>query len=121
MTVSFPEPTMIACNDVELEVYQAGEGGIPVVLAHGWPEHAYSWRYQVPALVEAGYHVIVPNQRGYGASSQPEAVEAYDASGRERPRSCHRYDTPRRDRDIQTAWRCPEVRYRPAHRDDYSG
>lgn len=78
MTVSFPEPKMIACNDVELEVFQAGEGGIPVVLAHGWPEHAYSWRYQIPALVEAGYHVIVPNQRGYGRSSQPEEVEAYD-------------------------------------------
>jgi pimeloyl-ACP methyl ester carboxylesterase len=50
-----------------------------VVLAHGWPEHAYSWRYQIAALVAQGYHVIVPNQRGYGRSSQPEPVEAYDA------------------------------------------
>ena len=78
MTLPFPEPTMIACNDIELEVYQAGEGGIPVVLAHGWPEHAYSWRYQIPALVAQGYHVIAPNQRGYGHSSRPDAVEAYD-------------------------------------------
>ncbi|MCS5583316.1 MAG: alpha/beta hydrolase, partial [Pseudomonadales bacterium] len=69
---------MIEVGDVELEVFQAGQGGIPVVLAHGWPEHAFSWRHQVPALVEEGYHVIVPNQRGYGRSSQPEPVEAYD-------------------------------------------
>jgi len=76
--VDFPEGQMISLGDVELEVFQAGEGGIPVVMAHGWPEHAYSWRHQVPALAEAGYHVIAPNQRGYGRSSRPEAVEAYD-------------------------------------------
>ncbi len=48
------------------------------MLCHGWPEHAYSWRHQVPALVAAGYHVIVPNQRGYGNSSRPDDVTAYD-------------------------------------------
>lgn len=76
--IEFPEPRMIQCGDVELEVFEAGQGGIPVVLVHGWPEHAFSWRYQVPELVAEGYHVIVPNQRGYGRSSSPEAVEAYD-------------------------------------------
>jgi pimeloyl-ACP methyl ester carboxylesterase len=50
----------------------------PLVLCHGWPEHAYSWRHQVQPLVAAGYHVIVPNQRGYGASAKPEAVADYD-------------------------------------------
>ncbi len=74
----FPKAEMIDCGAVELEVFQAGQGGIPVLLAHGWPEHAYSWRYQNPALVDQGYHVIAPNQRGYGKSSQPESVEAYD-------------------------------------------
>ena len=76
----FPQATMISVNDVELEVFEAGQqnAGNPIVLCHGWPEHAFSWRYQVPALVEAGYHVIVPNQRGYGNSSQPEEVTAYD-------------------------------------------
>ncbi|UII24369.1 alpha/beta hydrolase [Fulvivirga ligni] len=71
---------MISVNDVELEVFEAGQqnAGNPIVLCHGWPEHAFSWRYQVPALVDAGYHVIVPNQRGYGNSSQPEEVTAYD-------------------------------------------
>lgn len=76
--MSFPKGELLQINDIELEVFQAGEGGIPLVLAHGWPEHAYSWRYQIPVLVEAGYHVIVPNQRGYGNSSKPDEVEAYD-------------------------------------------
>lgn len=48
------------------------------MLCHGWPEHAFSWRHQVPVLVAAGYHVIVPNQRGYGESSRPAEVTAYD-------------------------------------------
>ncbi len=75
---SFPKPQMIETNGVTLEVFTSGEKGKPIVLCHGWPEHAYSWRYQIPVLVEAGYHVIVPNQRGYGASSRPAAVEDYD-------------------------------------------
>jgi pimeloyl-ACP methyl ester carboxylesterase len=75
---SFPTPQLIETNGVTLEVFVAGEKGKPIVLCHGWPEHAYSWRYQIAPLVEAGYHVIVPNQRGYGASSRPEAVEDYD-------------------------------------------
>ena len=62
---------------VELHVVDAGEGP-PVVLAHGFPELSYSWRHQVPALVEAGYRVLVPDQRGYGRSSRPEAIEDYD-------------------------------------------
>ncbi|MGY0231745.1 alpha/beta fold hydrolase [Longispora urticae] len=76
----FPEPTLIAVNGVRLEVFEAGRhnAGRPVVLCHGWPEHAHSWRYQVPALVAAGYHVLVPNQRGYGNSSRPAEVTDYD-------------------------------------------
>lgn len=74
-----PEPTLVAVNGVELEVFEAGpRGGRAVVLCHGWPEHAYSWRHQVPALAAAGYHVIVPNQRGYGRSSCPTEVTDYD-------------------------------------------
>ena len=76
---TFPEPTFITANGVQLEVFEAGQQhrGRPVVLCHGWPEHAYSWRYQVPALVDAGYHVLVPNQRGYGRSARPPEVSAY--------------------------------------------
>ncbi len=75
----FPDPTVIPVNGVELEVFEAGqESAKPIVLCHGWPEHAFSWRHQIPALAAAGYHVIVPNQRGYGNSTQPADVSDYD-------------------------------------------
>ncbi|HEX9260591.1 MAG TPA: alpha/beta hydrolase [Acidimicrobiales bacterium] len=65
-------------NGVDLEVTEAGEPGSPlVILSHGFPEGAYSWRHQVRPLVEAGYHVIVPDQRGYGRSSAPRDITAY--------------------------------------------
>lgn len=77
---NFPKPIHIATNGVTLEVFEAGQHntGHPIILCHGWPEHAYAWRHQIPALVAAGYHVIVPNQRGYGNSSRPSEVTAYD-------------------------------------------
>ena len=66
-------------NGVRLRVIEAGRRGAPlVILAHGFPELAYSWRHQIPALAAAGYHVMAPDQRGYGGSSRPDAVEAYD-------------------------------------------
>lgn len=76
----FPRSTLVPVNGVELEVFEAGRGnaGNPAVLCHGWPEHAFSWRYQIPALAAAGYHIIVPNQRGYGNSSVPDEVTDYD-------------------------------------------
>ncbi|MEP3346216.1 MAG: alpha/beta hydrolase [Litoreibacter sp.] len=77
---NFPTPTIIPVNGVELEVFEAGQenAGNPIVLCHGWPEHAFSWRHQMPAFAAAGYHVIVPNQRGYGKSSRPDQVADYD-------------------------------------------
>jgi len=76
----FPAPTMISVNGVELEVFEAGQQnkGKPIVLCHGFPEHAFSWRHQIPVLAAAGYHVIVPNQRGYGNSSHPNEITEYD-------------------------------------------
>ena len=78
----FPSASLVSVNDIELEVFEAGKqnAGNPIVLCHGWPEHAYSWRYQIPALVKAGYHVIVPNQRGFGRSSSPQNITDYDIS-----------------------------------------
>ena len=67
----------VATNGVELHVTEAGEG-VPVVFAHGFPELSYSWRHQLPAVAAAGYHAIAPDQRGYGRSSRPEAIEDYD-------------------------------------------
>ncbi|WP_299556551.1 alpha/beta hydrolase [uncultured Mycolicibacterium sp.] len=69
----------VATNGVRLRVTEAGERGNPVVLlAHGFPELAYSWRHQIPALAAAGYHVLAPDQRGYGGSSRPDDVAAYN-------------------------------------------
>lgn len=76
----FPAPQKIKLNGITLEVFEAGSHnrGNPIVLCHGWPELAYSWRAQIPALVAAGYHVLAPNQRGFGASSRPADVTDYD-------------------------------------------
>ncbi|XP_033112128.1 bifunctional epoxide hydrolase 2-like [Anneissia japonica] len=51
--------------------------GPPVIFCHGFPESWYSWRYQIPALGNAGYRVIALDQRGYGDSSNPPDIEAY--------------------------------------------
>lgn len=67
----------VAAGGVDLSVLDAGEG-FPVVLSHGFPELAYSWRHQIPALAGAGCRVLAPDQRGYGRSSRPAAVEDYD-------------------------------------------
>ncbi len=75
-TPAFPEPTLVTTNGIRLAVYEQGEG-FPVVFCHGFPELAYSWRHQLPALAEAGFHAIAPDQRGYGASDRPDAVDAY--------------------------------------------
>lgn len=66
----------IRANGIELAVEDLGDGPA-VVLLHGFPELAYSWRHQVPALVAAGYRVITFDQRGYGASSKPTDVGDY--------------------------------------------
>jgi pimeloyl-ACP methyl ester carboxylesterase len=63
-------------SGITLDVQVEGEGR-PVVLLHGWPDNKRLWSKQVTALVDAGYQVIVPDQRGYGASDKPAEVEAY--------------------------------------------
>jgi epoxide hydrolase 4 len=66
-------------NGVELQVSVANEGGPKglVLLLHGFPELAFSWRHQIPVLVAAGYEVWAPNLRGYGESSKPPKVSDY--------------------------------------------
>jgi pimeloyl-ACP methyl ester carboxylesterase len=64
-------------NGLRMHLLEAGEAGRPViVLLHGFPELAWSWRTQMPALAAAGYHVIAPDQRGYGRTTGWDA--AYD-------------------------------------------
>jgi pimeloyl-ACP methyl ester carboxylesterase len=67
----------LAVNGIELNVLDEGKGPL-VVLCHGFPELAYSWRRQVPALTGAGFRVVAPDLRGYGRSSAPAEVDAYD-------------------------------------------
>jgi len=62
--------------ELSLTVHRSGDGPA-VVLLHGFPEIAYSWRHQIPALAEAGYRVLAPDQRGCGWSDQPDGVDAY--------------------------------------------
>ena len=68
----------VTVGDVPLHVRDTGTGA-PVVLLHGWPDDGELWRHQVPALVAAGYRVIVPDLRGFGASGKPADVDAYSA------------------------------------------
>src|SRR4051794_16752152 len=57
-------------NGLTMHVLEAGEPGDPcLLLLHGFPELAYSWRRVMPALAEAGYHVVAPDQRGYGRTT----------------------------------------------------
>jgi len=66
----------IQANGINHHMAEQGEGPL-VLLVHGFPELWYSWRHQLPALAEAGYHAVAPDVRGYGGSDAPQPVEAY--------------------------------------------
>jgi epoxide hydrolase A/B len=66
----------IEANGLRIHFAEAGEGPL-VLLCHGWPESWYSWRHQLQALAEAGYHAVAPDMRGYGGTSKPEEIERY--------------------------------------------
>ena len=57
-------------NGVQLHYVEQGEGPL-ILLLHGFPEHWYSWRYQIAPLAEAGYRVVAPDLRGYNLSDKP--------------------------------------------------
>ena len=63
-------------NGLSMHVVEQGSGPA-VVLCHGFPELWYSWRHQIPALAEAGFHVIAPDQRGYGRTTALPQIEDY--------------------------------------------
>jgi pimeloyl-ACP methyl ester carboxylesterase len=72
------ETTRISLSTgVTLKVAQGGPAdGEPIILLHGFPESHRTWRHVAPALAEE-YRVIVPDQRGFGASDKPAGVEKY--------------------------------------------
>jgi pimeloyl-ACP methyl ester carboxylesterase len=70
--------TTQAINGIRLHIVEAGPAdGPPVVLLHGFPEFWYGWRHQIGPLADAGFRVVVPDQRGYAASEKPGPVSAY--------------------------------------------
>ncbi|HEY5729833.1 MAG TPA: alpha/beta hydrolase, partial [Anaerolineales bacterium] len=72
------EHSYIETNGIKLHVVQAGpKSGVPVILLHGFPEFHYGWRKQIPAFVEEGCRVIVPDQRGYNLSDKPKGIKNY--------------------------------------------
>ncbi len=66
----------IATDTISQSILEAGSGPL-VLLIHGFPELAISWRAQVQALSEAGYHAVAPDMRGYGATDKPEDAADY--------------------------------------------
>jgi pimeloyl-ACP methyl ester carboxylesterase len=66
----------VQANGISIHLAEAGDGPA-VILLHGFPELWYSWRHQLPALADAGYHAIAPDLRGYGRTAAPPAVEDY--------------------------------------------
>ena len=70
---------LIEANGLQFYVRDEGSG-TPVILLHGFPDTGDLWRKQVPALVQQGFRAIVPDMRGRGRSSKPEAVSDYRLS-----------------------------------------
>jgi pimeloyl-ACP methyl ester carboxylesterase len=67
----------VRANSQNFEVAMCGEGQSLALCLHGFPEHALSWREQLPVLAQLGYCAWAPNQRGYGNSSRPAKVSDY--------------------------------------------
>lgn len=63
-------------NGIKMHIAEAGTGPL-VILCHGFPESWYSWRHQITAIADAGFHVVAPDQRGYGTTDKPEAIDQY--------------------------------------------
>ena len=69
----------IGTNGIHLNVAEAGSNDGPlVILLHGFPEFWYGWRNQIAPLAERGFHVVVPDQRGYNLSDKPKGIASYD-------------------------------------------
>ena len=66
----------VQTNGIRVHIAECGEGPV-VVLCHGFPESWYSWRHQLQALAEAGFHAVAPDMRGYGQTDRPEQIDQY--------------------------------------------
>jgi epoxide hydrolase 4 len=70
----------VAANAIQFEVAAMGAGDRLALCLHGFPEHAFSWRNQMPLLAKLGYRVWAPNLRGYGGTDSPPEISAYRTS-----------------------------------------
>ena len=68
---------LVDANGMRMRIAEAGGDGPLVLLLHGFLNYSYSWRFQLHALSELGYHVVAPVQRGYGGTERPEDAEDY--------------------------------------------
>jgi pimeloyl-ACP methyl ester carboxylesterase len=66
----------VETNGIRMHIAECGTGPL-VVMCHGFPESWYSWRHQLPALAEAGFHAVAPDMRGYGQTDRPEPIDQY--------------------------------------------
>jgi pimeloyl-ACP methyl ester carboxylesterase len=76
-----PAPMMsnlhyVESNGINMAVYEQGSGPA-IVFCHGFPELALSWRNQMAAVADAGFHAIAPDQRGYGLTGGPDDLSEY--------------------------------------------
>lgn len=67
----------VDANGLRFEVDTCGDGDRLALCLHGFPEHSYSWRHQLPMLADLGFKAWAPNLRGYGNTSRPEGIAAY--------------------------------------------
>jgi pimeloyl-ACP methyl ester carboxylesterase len=67
---------IVDTNEIRMHIAECGAGPL-VVLCHGFPESWYSWRHQLTALADAGFHAVAPDMRGYGQTDRPEAIDQY--------------------------------------------
>src|SRR5262249_57021008 len=67
----------VEANGLRFEVLEQGTGDRLALCLHGFPEHAISWRHQIPVLAGMGYRVLAVNQRGYGRTTRPTQVADY--------------------------------------------
>src|SRR5690348_12451401 len=70
------EHRFVESNGIRMHIAEAGRGPL-VLLCHGFPECWYSWRHQLQALADAGYHAVAPDQRGYGQTDRPANIADY--------------------------------------------
>ena len=69
----------LQANGIEISYVEKGVGPL-VLFCHGFPESWYSWRHQIPALAAAGFRAVALDMRGYGGTSKPAEIEAYNIS-----------------------------------------